>query len=181
MVRIKRLLDIDRKLPSKRGADRKQRQAFSSEAGPGPGHEMSFQEYEIFALDLALLLAEQGVPQTDVVEILRTLRPSLEAEHRKILAKPLTFFADFPEARRDGEPVISNHPIFLAVTPASGQNTPFVTKSGLTATLLRGGTAWWNHFWDSNGKAVTTLEITLLAQALHGRLMAIAPRRKGRP
>jgi hypothetical protein len=174
LARVKRLLDTDRTLPAKRGAYQKQRLAFLSEK-PGPGNEAAFQEYEIFALDLALLLAAQGVPQIDVVEILRTLRPALETEHREILEKPLSYYADISKAERSGEPVVSRHPAFLFVRQAD-KHANFVTKSGLTAELLHGG----EKFWD-RGKAATIVEFSLCAHVIRENLKVVEPRRKGRP
>ena len=88
LARIKRLLDVDRTLAPKRGADSRQRFAFFSEERRGTGQEASFAEFEIFALDVALQLAMHGIPQIDIVEILRHLRPELEERHRKLLADP---------------------------------------------------------------------------------------------
>lgn len=181
LVRIKRLLDLDRKLEPGGKASRKKRYAFFSEEKPGSGQEISFEEYEAFALDLALSLAGQGIPQTDAIEIVRALRPRLEEEHRKILAKPLSYYADLDKAEREGEPIISNHPIFLSVIQTSANSAPFITNSGFTAELVYGGAEWWKHFWKTSGKAATTLEITLTAHALHSNLKTIEPRRKGRP
>ena len=179
LVRLKRLLDIDRGLAPKRGAS--QRCAFFSEEGPGKGQEASFQEYEVFALDVGLLMAAQSLPQIDVVEILRELRPSLEKEYQTIVTRPLAYYADLKKAERKRGPLISNHPIFITVTAAVDKSTASVTRSGFTAEILHGGAGWWNHFWSTKGKAATTLEITLLAHALRSILSNIKPRRKGRP
>lgn len=180
MVRIKRLLDIDRKLEMRQRANQKTRFAFFSEEGPGTGQETSFQAYEVFALEVALGLAAQGIPQTDVVEIVRALRPHLEGEHRKILATPLEYYSDIRRAERHSEPVASKHPVFLSVSQAAGRRTTFKTRAGFTAELMHGGEAWWHHFWQTQGKAATTLEITLTAHSLHHQLSRVEPRKKGR-
>jgi hypothetical protein len=184
LVRIKRLLDIDRRL---RPRPKAARYAFFSEAGPGKGQEILFSPYEAFALDIALFIVMQGMPQLDIVEIFRFLRADLEIEHKGILAKPLRYYMSPPTDEEPEQTDSSEHPIFLAITPAALTTSPeathplpFVTKGGLTAQILRGGSEWWNQFWETRGKALTTLELTLLAHALHAQLQVVRPRQKGR-
>lgn len=181
LSRLKRLLDIDRTHPSKRGHGQS-RYAFFSEERPGTGQESLFAEYEVFALDVAIQLASLGLSQIDVVEILRGLRSKLELEHRNILSKPLDHYIDLKAAEKDREPGVSAHPIFLAVTPANqGRPNTFTTKSGLTAEIIRGGAIWLEHFWDTRGKALTTLEISTIPHGVQSQLMRVKPRKKGRP
>lgn len=175
LVRMKRLLDLDRKTPLKRGNKRKQQYAFFSEDKPGAGNEIWFQEYEVFAIELALTLAAQGVPQIDVVQILRTLRPDLEKKHRELLEKPLIYYADIKKAVREGEPVVSEHPAFLSVTQASNRSN-FVTKNGLTAGVVHDYMKIWDH-----GQAATTVEFSLFPHAIRSQLAKTEPRKKGRP
>ena len=182
LTRIKRLFDIDRELLPKRGTDRKQRYAFFSEKGPGAGNETSFQEYEVFAVSVALLMAAQGVPQIDIIEILRSLRPNLEAEHKRILAKPLDQPPEILRAIREGRIDMSmRDPVFLCVTQAIDRPVSFVTKSGLTGNLVRSNEDLWNLFVSNNRRAITALELSLLPHTLHWQLTNIEPRRKGRP
>lgn len=181
LTRIKRMFDIDRKLTPKRSTDRKQRYAFFSEKGPGAGNETSFREYEVFALGVALLMAAQGVPQIDVIEILRSLRPRLEAEHRRILAKPLDASPETVRAIHEGRIDVSlKDPVFLCVTAAADRTVPFVTKSGLTGDLVRSINELWNRF-EMARKAITAIELSLLPHTLHWQLTNIEPRKKGRP
>ncbi|MFO3796488.1 MAG: hypothetical protein ACK8QZ_04285 [Anaerolineales bacterium] len=174
LARIKRLLDVDRTLASKRGANLRQRLAFFSEERRGTGQEASFAEYEIFALDVALRLAMHGIQQTDIVEILRQLRPQLEVRHRKLLANRFDFEMPQPVVR------ISDHRVFLSVS-AADSSAPYKTDNGFTAALLEGGTEWWNHVFSQTGKAATIVEITFIPAELRELLHAIKPRKKGRP
>ena len=183
LVRIKRLLDIDRVLKRSRNPKGKQsgQYAFFSAEPPGRGQEVSFQEYEAFALNLALQFLDQGLPQHDVVEILRSMRPALELEHQSILAKPLAHFMDTKKAVREpSETIFSEDPVFVAIGKSSNPKSPR-SSNGFTAEILHGGDGWWNHLWSARGRSVTTAEITLTAHVLNSQLVAAKPRKKGRP
>lgn len=183
LVRIKRLLDIDRNLKRTRSPKGRpgSRYAFFSEERPGKGQEIEFQEYEGFALALALQFLDQGVPHQDVVEILRHLRPALETEHKAILAQPLDYFAKFDEAKRSNEPAQSEHPVFIAIGQLTNNAKAIRSSSGLTSEILHGVVDWWAHFWASKARTMTTTEITLIAHAFHSQLLNTKPRKKGRP
>lgn len=183
LVRIKRLLDIDRALERTRPPKGRPGRgyAFFSEDPPGIGQENLFQEYEGFALTLALQFLDQGVPHQDVVEILRHLRPALESEHKVILAQPFEYFAKFDESKRSNEPTQSEHPVFIAIGRLTNKPKTFQSSSGLTAEILHGLEDWWTHFWASKARTMTTTEITLRAHAFHSQLLNTKPRKKGRP
>jgi hypothetical protein len=175
LAKIKRLLDIDRALAPKRGAESRQRYAFFSEKRRGTGQEASFAEYEVFALDVALQLAMHGIQQTDIVEILRQLRPELEERHRKLLASPFDL-----KTPASPSPGIGEQRSFLSVS-AAGPSASFTTKDKFTAALLAGTTDWLNHVFSETGKAATIVELTFSPAELRDYLRVIEPRRKGRP
>ena len=59
--------------------------AFFSEEAPGTGADISFSEYEAFALLNGLRIMEHGWPQGFAVSIMRRVRRDLEREHARIL------------------------------------------------------------------------------------------------
>src|SRR4051794_36055397 len=86
-TRIKRLLELDRRLGRKvRSNDRERAHfAFFSQEAPGTGADISFSAYEAFALLTGLRMMEHGWPQGLAVSLLRRIRPELEFEHARIL------------------------------------------------------------------------------------------------
>jgi hypothetical protein len=86
-TRIKRLLDLDRSMGRKlRSKDpEKANFGFFSEEAPGTGADISFSEYEAFALLNGLRIMGHGWPQGFAVAIMRRVRPALEREHGRIL------------------------------------------------------------------------------------------------
>ena len=183
LVRIKRLLEMDRALKTNRRSkdQRISGYAFFSDAAPGKGAEILFQDYECFALDIALRLVDHGIAHGDVVEILRDLRPNLQIQHKRILALPAQNLIGYDVPTESGAPVlISNQPVFIAVGYRTQLTTGVRTSNGLTAEILQGAPAFWNHFWDTKGKASTTVEITLTACALQSNLIRTQPRLRGR-
>jgi hypothetical protein len=89
-TRIKRLLELDRNLGRKlRSQDAEEGSfAFFSEEAPGTGADISFSEYEAFALLNALRIMEHGWPQSFAVSIVRRVRPDLMKEHGKSASVP---------------------------------------------------------------------------------------------
>ena len=86
-TRIKRLLDLDRSIGRKirsKDAEEANFGFFSGEA-PGTGADVSFSEYEAFALLNGLRIMNHGWPQGFAVSIMRRVRPDLESEHARIL------------------------------------------------------------------------------------------------
>ena len=75
-TRIKRLLELDRSMGRKvRSKDPEEGNfAFFSEAAPGTGVDISFSEYEAFALINGLRIMNHGWPQSFAVSIMRQVR-----------------------------------------------------------------------------------------------------------
>jgi hypothetical protein len=90
LTRLKRLLELDRALGRKhRSQDpEKANFAFFSEDAPGTGADISFSEYEVFALLNGLRIMQHSWPQGFAVSIMRRVRPNLESEHARILRQP---------------------------------------------------------------------------------------------
>jgi hypothetical protein len=88
-TRIKRLLELDRSIGRKpRSKDAEEANfGFFSAAAPGTGADISFSEYEAFALLNALRILGHGWPQGFAVSVLRRERADLERKHARILGK----------------------------------------------------------------------------------------------
>jgi hypothetical protein len=89
-TRIKRLLELDRSIGRKlRSKDPEEANfGFFSEEAPGTGADISFSEYEAFALLNGLRIMGHGWPQGFAVSIMRRVRLDLEREHGRILRQP---------------------------------------------------------------------------------------------
>jgi hypothetical protein len=132
LTEIKRLLDTDRGLVPKR----RQKFAFFSEEGSGRGNETWFNEYEAFAVLVALNLLHHGFPQQTCVEILRSLRSDLEREHRRILRRPPEPSFDDKAAMKSAKPgelaVATANPVFVTVvyaSPSRGQRGAMLQRA----------------------------------------------------
>ena len=86
-TRIKRLLELDRSMGRKVRSKYAEEAnfAFFSEKAPGTGADISFSEYEAFALFNGLRIMNHGWPQSFAVSIMRRVRADLEREHARIL------------------------------------------------------------------------------------------------
>jgi hypothetical protein len=119
-LRLKRLLVTDRRLGRDVESDEEANchYAFFSEDQPGSGIEVSYSDYEAFALLVGLMLLEHGLPQATVVKVMRQVRRPLEAAHGDSLKKdPSTLFdeqAVLAQARPGVIGVNNTDPIFLA-------------------------------------------------------------------
>ncbi len=118
-LKIKRLLVTDRRLGrGERSGNAGRSSAFYSQKPLGSGFEVMFTGFEVFAVLVALIVLEFGIPQAKVVGILQEIRSDLQAAHRETLEKdPKVLFA--PQAvralARPGMIAVDNTaPVFLA-------------------------------------------------------------------
>ena len=120
-TRIKRLLDLDRSIGRKirsKDAEEANFGFFSGEA-PGTGADISFSEYEAFALLNGLRIMDHGWPQGFAVSIMRRVRLDLEREHARILRQDPGKLFDWETIRaraRPGDIAVDNtDPVFLTL------------------------------------------------------------------
>ncbi len=120
-LRLKRLLVTDRCLARGNGAGKRAGRgyAFYSQEAPGSGTEVMFSGYEAFALLAGLMMLEHGMPQADVVGVLRQVRSDLERAHRETLQKDPQVLFDQTAVRRRAKPGLiatdSTAPVFMAL------------------------------------------------------------------
>jgi hypothetical protein len=184
-TRIKRLLELDRNLGRKlRSQDPEEGNfAFFSEEPPGTGADISFSEYEAFALLNALSIMEHGWPQSFAVSIMRRVRPNLTKEHARILRQDPQKLIDTEATRKNpspGDPVVDNtDPVFLTVV-SKGHRAPNETKTVPECAVCRGLEAV-NKFCRQMGASGWTMwEVATIAHKLRGELRNTEPRRRGR-
>jgi hypothetical protein len=122
-TRIKRLLNLDRSM----GRELRSRNAeesnsgFFSEEAPGTGADISFSEYDAFALLNGLRIMGHRWPQGFAVSIMRRVRPDLEMEHARFLRQPPEKLFDQQTIRAGalgGAIAVDNtDPVFLTLVP----------------------------------------------------------------
>jgi hypothetical protein len=183
--RIRRLLDVDRS----RGRKVRSKEAeeanfgfFSGEA-PGTGADVSFSEYEAFALLNGLRIMNHGWPQSFAVSIMRRVRPDLEREHARTLRQDADKLFDRETIRgreRRGPITVDNtKPVFLTLASKEERAPDGAQKPPFSAVCRRLEKV--NQFSrDVGASSVTFFEVATLAHRLHQELMKTEPRYRGR-
>jgi hypothetical protein len=184
-TRIKRLLELDRSMGRKgRSKDPEEANfAFFSEEAPGTGADISFSEYEAFALLNGLRMMDHGWPQSVAVSIMRRVRPDLEREHARILRQdPHKLFDDEAvlASARHGDIAADNaDPVYLTVAskahPALEQG-----QRALWPAVCRGYESVGKFRRQVGASSLTMFELVTLTHNLHTQLMKTAPTLRGR-
>jgi hypothetical protein len=141
-MKLKRLLDIDRK----KGIDAAQarpefrRFAFLEGGLPGKGFAISYTRYDAFALLLGLHLLDSDVPQLAVIRLLRLIRLELEREHERVLRLSPERLAQNKHAleRRIKEGLLVEDPrrmVFLVLPTGAGADLLYRRKQDHTIQL----------------------------------------------
>jgi hypothetical protein len=184
-TRIKRLLELDRSMGRKLRSKEPEEANFGffSEDAAGTGVDISFSEYDAFALLNGLRIMGHGWPQGFAVPIMRRIRPDLEREHARILRQsPDKLFdqAAIRAAAREGDIYVDNtEPVFL-VLASKAQRVADEPETPPLAAVCRGRDNV-GHFSRVEGAtSLTMFEVATLAHRLHQELMKTAPRRRGR-
>jgi hypothetical protein len=184
-TRLKRLLELDRSMGRKgRSKDAEEANfAFFSEEAPGTGANISFSEYEAFALLNGLRMMDHGWPQSVAVSIMRRVRRDLEREHARILRQDpdRIFHSEAIRARaRPGDIAAENtDPVYLTVA-SKAQPAADEGQKALSPAICRGYESV-NKFRRQMGtSSLTMFELATLTHDLHRELMKTAPSRRGR-
>jgi hypothetical protein len=154
---------------------------FFREEAPGTGSDISFSEYEAFAVLNGLRIMEHGWPQGFAVAIMRRVGLDLEREHAWILKQnPDELFDEqaIREKARAGDIAVDNtNPVYLTV--ASTTQRTF-GKTAPSSAVCRGWERVGEFRRAADASSVTMFEVVTLAHRLHQELMKTAPRRRGR-
>jgi hypothetical protein len=184
-TRIKRLLELDRSMGRKlRSKDPEEANfGFFSEEAPGTGADISFSEYEAFALLNGLRIMGHGWPQGFAVAIMRRVRPALEREHVRILRQPPEKLFDQQAIRAgalEGAIAADNtDPVYLTLA-SQAQRPPDEIQAAPLSAVCRGYVKVSEFSRDVGASSVTTFEVVTLAHKLHQELMKTEPRHRGR-
>ncbi len=179
-TRVKRLLDADRRLGRNvRSSDPEQSNyAFYSEDLPGKGFEVSFSEYEAFALLAALRMLNHNWPQGFAVSTLRRVRPELEQRHRKILHHDPNALFSFEQDTSPGRVLQTNaNPQFLLIVSDDDNRSD---SENSYARLFSDEVSAFRFQRERLGRSCTWLELVTPAFVLHKRLREVEPRKRGR-
>jgi hypothetical protein len=181
-TKAKRLLEADRALHASAGANGNF--AFFSAEPPGRGIEIWFSAYEAFALLTGLRLMAHGWPQGQAVSVMRSVRPSLEEEHRRILLHDPNWLFDQEAIRKNAQPgdhaFDNQDPLLLTIV--SGAADPSGQRADPVCKICRGpGEAHqFFHAVSAMSGALTLFELTTSAHRLAGELTKTEPRFRGR-
>jgi len=184
-TRIKRLLELDRSMGRKlRSKDPEEANfGFFSEEAAGTGVDISFSDYDAFALLNGLRIMGHGWPQGFAVAIMRRVRPALEREHARILRQDPDKLFDqeaIRAAARPGDIAADNtDPVYLTLA-SQAQRPPDEIQAAPFSAVCRGYVKVSDFSRDVGASSVTMFEVVTLAHRLHQELMKTKPRRRGR-
>jgi hypothetical protein len=203
LTRIKRLLETDRgdKVPSGPDYSPPAAFAFSSAETEGQGFDASFTAFDAFCLALALDLVDFGFKPSEIVFLLRYLRPDLEDQFGGILKHPppsmrqREFSRDRPEppTYRSGGKDLADGRVFWVIRkvelkeiyPQASQKRKKNDPIFLDPTFCRGIEELKDQLGDMNAgqwgyRKALVLEIAYLAAGLSGLLRNAPLMRRGR-
>ncbi|MGZ6252929.1 MAG: hypothetical protein ACXWM1_07665 [Candidatus Binataceae bacterium] len=184
-TRIKRLLELDRSIGRKRRSKDAEEAnfAFFSGEAPGTGADISFSEYDAFALSNALRIMEHGWPQGFAVAMMRRVRPALETEHARILRQDPDKLFDLEAIRAAAHPgdiaADNTDPVYLTLA-SKGQRPLNEIQAAPFSAVCRGLGKVSEFSRNVGASSVSMFEVVTLAHRLHEALMKTKPRRRGR-
>ena len=185
-LRLHRLLVTDRGLSrGKRGRDRGGgRYAFYRQEPPGSGVEVMFSGYEAFALLVAIMLLEHGIPQATVVSILRQVRRDLETAHAERLKMDRKVLFDPQAVREMVKPGMiatdNTAPVFLAFVRLSGSEVDAKVHEAITVCRGHEELVAFVAKHSVPGLGATFFELVGLMWKLADNLAQTRPMRRGR-
>jgi hypothetical protein len=195
-TRIKRLLDIDRDLDLT-GAEVPPETDYAFAAPPSAaGAEAEYRAADAFCLAIALDLLDSGFKQSEIVFLMRYLRPELETCFPALLEPPLLInrqhyraedYPDLPSYQQryaDRRLFVILQKIELTeLIPAStrrGPTGPVILEPVFCKGVEALGTKL-NETMPDHRRAVTILELAATAQAVQTWLAEAPVIRRGRP
>jgi hypothetical protein len=185
-LRLHRLLVIDRRLGrGKRGRDvAASRYAFYSQEPPGSGIEVLFSGFEAFALLVAIMLLEHGIPQATVVSILRQVRKDLEIAHAQRLKTDRKMLFDPTVVREMVKPgmiaIDNTAPVFLAFVRLSGSEVDGKVREAITVCRGHDELVAFIAEHSVSGLGATFFELVSLMWKLADNLAQTRPIKRGR-
>jgi hypothetical protein len=198
-TRIKRLLDIDRDLDlTDAEVPPDTNYAF---AAPPPVHgvEAEYRAVDAFCLAIALDLLDSGFKQSEIVFLMRYLRPKLDRRFPALLERPSLIdreprpkedYPDLPSYKHSGHQyadgrlfVILQKVELTEIIPASSRDRPRepVILDPIFCDGVEALGAELSETMPDHRRAVTVLELAATAQAVQAWLTEAPVIRRGRP
>jgi hypothetical protein len=198
-TRIKRLLDIDRDLDLT-GVEAPPKAEYAFAAPPAvEGAEAEYRAVDAFCLAIALDLLDSGFKQSEIVFLMRYLRPELERRFPALLESPSLInrqryraeaYPDLPSYEHRGRRyadrrlfVVLQKVELTEVSPASARGRP--TGPVILEPIFCEGTAVLStalhETMPNRRRVVTVLELAATAQAVQAWLAVAPVIRRGRP
>lgn len=171
-ARLKRLLDVDRKLTTASGP----RFAFSAKAPEGKGAVTLFSFADACALFVGIRMLEHGWPQNFVVSSLRPVRSDLSRRHEAILRRSPHLRNSRPEpGEMDfGGPASDFLLVVSDIRAARNKSTePYLC-------LFDSETEAFKFQLEEPGRSCSWFSLEGPARALHQQLLSALPRKRGR-
>jgi hypothetical protein len=184
-MRIRRLLELDRDAGRKvRSKDAEEANfAFFSDEAPGSGADVSFSEYEAFALVNALIVMGHRWPASFAVSVMRRVRRDLEREHGRILQQDPAKLFDEKAIRERGRPgavaVTNTDPVFIVLASRMPRDTD-ETQAAPACAVCHGEGKMDEFSREISAASVTFFDVVTLAHHLNRELRKTAPRSRGR-
>ena len=185
-LRLHRLLVVDRRLGrGKRNRDKAAGgYAFYSQEPPGSGVEVMFSGYEAFALLVAIMLLEHGIPQATVVDILRRVRGDLETAHAQRLKMDRKALFDPQAVRGLVKPGMiatdNTKPVFLAFVRLSGSEVDGKVREAITVCRGHDELVAFITKHSVPGLGATFFELVSLMHKFADNLAQTRPIKRGR-
>ena len=146
--------------------------------------EVSFSDYEAFALLNGLRLMGHGWPQGFAVSVLRRVRVDLERQHVRMLKLDAKSLFDEEAIRRNakaGDMAFDNTaPVLLTIISKPG-GAPNAQNKPLDCSICEGPEEAIKWVWKASKgtHGFTMFELVSIAHALANRLARTEPRRRG--
>lgn len=191
-VRIKRLTETDRAMGADRRSHdlRERHYAFFDAPPPGRGTEVTYSAFGAFALLLAVRLMAAGLPQSEAVIFIRRIRPGLEQEHGRILARKGKDLLDHKvsggvEAEVAAGRLVQDLDGMVFLMTLGSQVTVRLDKAGKASggNIVRGArqlTGLMEHLASWGGSPIICIELVNVAHQLAYWLSRIEPTKRGR-
>jgi len=187
---MKRLIDLDRQvgLRPKAALGWQTRYGFLDVRPSGPGGENAYDLVDAVALWMGLQLLDAGLPQKEIVEFLRELRPQLRNAVLKVVAERLDVISAAAQERRgppaerlrSGRQLGPDDYVYVV--------TESVTASGVTAVAPRASNLCWGRdalvsfieATSQRSRRFVVLEIANAIVSLAYLLLISEPAKRGR-
>jgi hypothetical protein len=183
-LRLHRLLVVDRRLGRAKQDGAGRRYAFYSQEPPGSGVEVMFSGYEAFALLVAIMLLEHGIPQATVVSILRQVRRDLETAHAQRLKMDRRVLFDPQAVRQMVKPGMiatdNTAPVFLAFVRLSGSEVDGKVREAISVCRGHDELVAFIAKYSVPGEGATFFELVSLMWKLADNLAQTRPIKRGR-